>query len=237
MTTSLEPPFGGYAWTMSDARKLDDRIMHVIRRNLGVTGEIPHATDEQMAAAEARAAMEWRETRTRVLLSRLPAGYRDAEPRTQGGLSWLTAYLSGARNNLIVAGPTGTGKTWEAAAIARQLLVDHTIPTTMVNMPELLDALRPDREGRSDLHSLQVAPVLIIDDLGSEKHTEWTDEQLFRLTDYRRGARLPMIVTTNFHSDELEQRYGPRIMRRISEEARVLRIPKRLPQASQRQEW
>lgn len=219
MTASVDPLFGGYAWRVNDSRALDKRIAEVIRER-----GIRMATDAEMQAAEDKAHREWCENRSRVLLSRLPDSYRSAVPRHAATAEWLTAYLAGKSTNLIIAGRPGVGKTWEACAIARELLTEHTVPVTVVGASAMVDALRPNRDGASDIGTFQVSPVLVIDDLGAEKITEWTTEQMFRLMDYRQPRNLPVIVTTNLHSDELTERYGDRIMRRIAQDAKVIVI-------------
>jgi hypothetical protein len=109
-------------------------------------------------AEEARVQREWREAKAQVLLGRLEPNYREAT--TNHGLSrkWLQAYDEGRHVNLTITGKTGTGKTWEAAALTRSLLVDRMVPVVFTRVPELLDSLRPDKSG-IDIVGYQAAPT------------------------------------------------------------------------------
>ena len=54
-------------------------------------------------------------------------------------------------------------------------------------------------------------PVLLLDDLGSEKRSPWTDEQLYRLLNHRYNEGLPTVVASNVLLDELEPRIASRM--------------------------
>lgn len=232
MNAGVDPHFGGYAWDVNASRDLDARLGEFIARH-----GTRMATDAEMQAAEDRAREEWREEKSRVLLSRLPNNYRSAEPRHPEAERWLLGYFAGQRRNMVIVGPAGVGKTWEASALARMLLMDHRVPVTYVEVASLIDSLRPNADGASDIGTFQLTPVLLIDDLGAEKVTDWSLEQLYRLTNYRNARSLPMIVTTNLSSRELTERYGDRIARRITENCQVLRITSAPPQVIARETW
>lgn len=232
MNAGVSPRFGGYAWDVNASRDLEARLSEFIARH-----GTRFATDAEMQAAEERAQQEWREQKSRVLLSRLPDNYRLADPRHPATERWLLEYFAGSRRNMVIVGPAGVGKTWEATALARMLLTEHFVPVTYVEAAAMIDSLRPNSDGASDIGTFQLTPVLIIDDLGAERVTDWTLEQLYRLTNYRSARSLPMIVTTNLSSHELTDRYGDRIARRITENCQVLRITSAPPEALRRNTW
>jgi len=64
-------------------------------------------------------------------------------------------------------------------------------------------------------------PVLVLDDFGAEKPTEWVQEQFFSIIDHRYVHLLPLILTSNLSPQEVEQTYGPRISDRIRDYCRV----------------
>ena len=64
--------------------------------------------------------------------------------------------------------------------------------------------------------------LLILDDFGAEKPSEWVREQLFSVIEHRYNFRLPLIITSNLLPKELAQTYGERIADRIRECCRVV---------------
>jgi DNA replication protein DnaC len=48
------------------------------------------------------------------------------------------------------------------------------------------------------------APLLVLDDFGKQTTTPWAQEKLYQVVNYRYNARLPMVVTTNCGTDELD---------------------------------
>ena len=236
MTSSVAPPdAGGYGWDMDASRKLDARLDEVVGREaLPVLGDnapsswaerlktVRHATDAEMAAAEAATRDEWNANKARVLVTRLPEVYRSAVPRHAETTAWLEGYRSGSRRGYTILGDHGSGKTWEAMAIARALLVEDRIPVQAVTAPELLEVLRPGGDG--DIGQFKVAPVLVLDDLGTEKVTDWVDEQLYTIAGFRASRNLPMIITSNLEPDEIKKRYDARLVQRLFGGSTLLHI-------------
>lgn len=176
------------------------------------------------AAHERRVQREWREEKTAVLLKRIPPRFRDAIPRNADTLQWLDDYADGERRNLVLQGPVQTGKTWEACAVAIRLLRKF-IPVTIIEVPDLMDDLRPggDDSG-AGLAPYKAAPVLVLDDLGAEKQSEWTEEQLYSIVNSRYKNQLPIIVTTNLTGTQFIERYDQRLTRRLFEDTVVVKL-------------
>jgi len=200
--------------------KWNARIEEIIGRRLGTTDLPPIDWD----AVNREADEEWMAAKSDILLSRLPIRYRNATPRHDISRRWLVRYAQGDMINLAILGPSRVGKTWEAAAIARTLLLEHRVPVCFELVPSMLDRLRPNADGASDIGQYQAAPVLMLDDLGAEKRSEWTDEQLYRVADFRAKRNLPTIVTSNLSPKALTDLYGPRICGRLFEGAGKLEI-------------
>ena len=116
---------------------------------------------------------------------------------------WDEAY----RNNtgLLLFGDVGTGKSFFAGCIANALL-DRDVPVLMTNFPTILNKLTGMfSEDRGELiASLGTYDLLILDDLGVERSTEYAMEQMFHVIDCRYRSRKPMIVTTNLKLDEIK---------------------------------
>jgi DNA replication protein DnaC len=64
----------------------------------------------------------------------------------------------------------------------------------------------------------------VLDDVGAERPTEWTQEQLNKLIDYRACNELPIWFTTNCSLKELEQVLTPRTSSRLVYQADVLEV-------------
>jgi DNA replication protein DnaC len=109
-------------------------------------------------------------------------------------------FAAAPRNWLALSGAYGCGKTHLAAAIAneRQLRGE---PALFVVVPDLLDHLRATYSPNSltsydkRFDEVRKAPLLVLDDLGTESATQWAMEKLYQLFNYRYNARLPTVIT------------------------------------------
>ena len=106
---------------------------------------------------------------------------------------------------LLLWGDVGTGKTFLAACVANALL-DQGIPVLMTGTGRLLNALTGvyPSERNAYLESLNAYSLLILDDLGMERGTEFAMEQMFSVIDGRCRTGKPLIVTTNLTLQELK---------------------------------
>lgn len=113
--------------------------------------------------------------------------------------------------NLLLYGPTGSGKTYAAAAVARRLFLHGYEPvfTTAENLVQTMI-----RAARSPEHELKQqryfhADLVVLDELGYEDAER--EQVLAKITEflrYRHRARLPVIATSNLLIVELMRRYG-----------------------------
>ncbi|HEX5940125.1 MAG TPA: ATP-binding protein, partial [Dehalococcoidia bacterium] len=117
---------------------------------------------------------------------------------------------------LVLSGPSGAGKTHVAAAIANEA-IERGRPALFVVVPDLLDHLRSSYSSDADLGFNQLfeqvrnAPILILDDLGTQQMTGWTQEKLFQLINQRFNSQMPTVVTTNQRPAELPERMRTRL--------------------------
>ena len=113
--------------------------------------------------------------------------------------------MKATATGLLLWGNVGTGKSFFAGCIANALL-DQGVPVLMTNFSGILNALTgmfsDDRNKYID--SLNHYSLLIIDDLGMERDTEYALEQVFNVIDARLRSNLPLIVTTNLTLEELK---------------------------------
>jgi len=153
--------------------------------------------------------------------------FENFQPRGRVGLGpWQADSLERAYNQaqqfsqkaegwLLLQGGFGCGKTHLAAAIAN-FTVGVGVPTLFITVPDLLDALRftydnPESTFEQRFEEIRTAPLLIMDDFGTQNATAWAQEKLFQIINYRYINRLPLVVTTNLLLDQIEGRIRSRL--------------------------
>ncbi|MDP8951429.1 MAG: ATP-binding protein [Actinomycetota bacterium] len=121
---------------------------------------------------------------------------------------------------LYLCGGAGAGKTHLAVAVLNELIRRKRVPSLFVTVPELLDNLReaynkPGRNLDEWMDAVQNADFLVLDDLGSERPTEWVKERLFVIVDHRYREALPTVFTSNIGPKDLAAQLGERTASRI----------------------
>jgi DNA replication protein DnaC len=106
---------------------------------------------------------------------------------------------------LLFWGNVGTGKTFLAGCIANALL-EQKIPVLMTSFPKILNALGGlyNAERNEYLASLNRYTLLVIDDMGIERESQYTVETIYTVIDERYKSGKPLIITTNLHLDVLK---------------------------------
>lgn len=106
---------------------------------------------------------------------------------------------------LLFWGNVGTGKTFLAGCIANALL-EQKIPVLMTSFPKILNALGGlySSERNEYLASLNRYTLLVIDDMGIERESQYTVETIYTVIDERYKSGKPFIITTNIQLDALK---------------------------------
>lgn len=117
---------------------------------------------------------------------------------------------------LYFEGTNGTGKTHLAAAIALQL-ISNEIPVICRTSDDLLSDLKKAYDSREVkeyevLDAYKNVDLLIIDDLGKEQCTDWSISVLYSIINARYENMKPVIITTNYSSDNLIRAMTPKGM-------------------------
>ena len=112
--------------------------------------------------------------------------------------------ISTGNYGLILWGNVGTGKSYFAGCIANALM-EREISVCMTNFALILNDLAASYKDRNEYISrLCSFPLLILDDFGMERGTEYGLEQVYNVIDSRYRSRKPLIVTTNLTLEELQ---------------------------------
>ncbi len=104
---------------------------------------------------------------------------------------------------LLLWGEVGTGKTYFAACIANAL-VENYVSVKMTNFSTILNDLFYENDKNQYIDRLNNHSLLIIDDLGIERDTEYALEQVYNIIDARYKSNKPLIVTTNLTITEIK---------------------------------
>jgi DNA replication protein DnaC len=138
-----------------------------------------------------------------------------------------------AGQGLYLYGNTGNGKTTAICSLAITFIVNKSLQdirngvrtkqlVQFVNVPDLLDLLKrgfddPEvaAEGNAVLESLKDCPLVLFDDIGAERPSQWQQERLLTLIGHRYDNELSTFFSSNLTIPELTQQLGPRLKSRI----------------------
>lgn len=184
------------------------------------TARTVHCACKCSVARNAREAEEKRKRdRMQYLDSMRRTGFPDAEmrkwtftesdhadPKTENVARKYAANFNAMREKgigLLLCGTVGTGKSFLAASIANAL-IDQGTPCLMTNFSRLISRISEKFGGdQKYLDNLNHFDLLIIDDLGAERDSDFTWEKVMNVIDARYRAGLPIIITTNLGMRQL----------------------------------
>lgn len=165
--------------------------------------------DDRKHADEARERVERRYRNLKAAC--IPDKFRDAriENCHKKAQDWVRTTLRGRGDSLLLYGPQGRGKTYTACAALIAVLPElRGLYTDAKDMLETIKASfdLPGETTASASSRYTVPRVLVIDDLGSMKPTEWRMETLFHVIKRRHEMNRPTIITTMYEPDQLAKR-------------------------------
>lgn len=117
--------------------------------------------------------------------------------------NWEEIYKN--NNGLLLWGDVGTGKTFMAGCIANEL-IKNKVPVMMTSLVKIINNLQGFviADKNEYLNSLNRFNLLILDDLGAERQSDFALEQVFNVIDSRYKSGKPVIITTNLSLQELK---------------------------------
>lgn len=140
------------------------------------------------------------------------------------------------KNSLYICGDPGTGKTSLSIAVLKEIL-SRRIDGLFIRVAEMLNLERQrisDNAIKSNLENIKKAYILVLDDIGAERLTEWGLDILWDIISYRYDNCLPVIISSNLDLKKLEGHFnakkdfdclsGQRIVRRLRETCSVINM-------------
>lgn len=150
------------------------------------------------------------------------------------------ASLQEDNRSLFLSGANGVGKTYKAAGILcnwierlnyKQLINCHEIYNTcpvFITVPELLMKIRNcfslQQCEESVVGKYSRCPILVLDDLGVEKTTEWALQTLYIILNNRYSNYMQTIITSNLTIEEIGEKLGDRIASRIAGMCKIIKL-------------
>lgn len=127
-------------------------------------------------------------------------------PKMKNVKAYVSDWETNEKENcgLLLWGGVGTGKSYMAGCIANALL-EQEVSVQMTNFATILNDLNNHYAGRNEyIQSLCRNRLLIIDDLGMERGTDYGLEQVYNVIDARYRSNKPLIKTTNLTLNEMQ---------------------------------
>lgn len=186
---------------------LDDTLKAMLE-NLETQSQEP----ERQAEHRRRLDQERQEKLSRLLIqSQVPPAYMDKSFENftvtdqnrralDACLKYVERWREGrVKEGMALFGDVGVGKSHLAAAVVLYQIREYGVPAIYANVIHTFEMIRWsfNTEEENPLRKLLKTPLLVLDDLGSERPTVWTLEQVSHIIDYRLTNELPIFVTSN----------------------------------------
>lgn len=166
----------------------------------------------------------------------LPVRYTDAVVTEPAVREWVRELIVGSTKgnvrmtphlstgpSLLLLGPTGTGKTYQAYGAVRALSLSGLVCRwQFATAADIYARLRPRHkvDSEEEFRTIANASLLVIDDLGAAKTSEWTEEINYRLINHRYERELATLITSNVSVADLKNAIGDRVTSRLAEMTR-----------------
>src|SRR5690606_8643083 len=146
-----------------------------------------------------------------------------------------------AGDGLWIYGGVGAGKTWLAMLVARYA-IEQGQSVAGYSVSRLLAEIRRTYDGAGVstlvlLDQLTSVPVLVLDDVGTERSNPWVLEQLYTIINERWQEQRSIVLTTNLGHDAMQEQIGERTVSRLEGmcEAILVDTPEQIDHRTERQ--
>lgn len=196
-------------------------------REIGVCPDCARSIDADMEKGEEIARKERARNAEEAVAQGMGRRYRDATAETflafcgtKNGIVGRDILAAARRGeSLVIKGPTGTGKTFAVAVIFKEAAgAGRSVGCFPVS--ELCDQLRSHSHAHAStgllIEEIRRTDLLILDDLGLDKQTEFIQSEMTRVLDWRWRDGGQTVVTTNVDLKQLRESYGGRLLSRLA---------------------
>lgn len=172
--------------------------------------------------------------RSAKAMEAIPARYRDAVADLPEVAAWVRAVFDATLTqrrtiplvrrgpSLLLVGSTGTGKTYQCWGAIRAFGVSGVscgwVVTTAADLYAKLRP-RPRVDPEDEFEKVANVGLLVLDDLGAAKSSEWVEEINYRLINHRYEHEMPTLITSNVPPKNLGEALGERVASRLVEMA------------------
>ncbi|HPO91354.1 MAG TPA: ATP-binding protein [Victivallales bacterium] len=138
-------------------------------------------------------------------------------------------FLDGKYDGLFITGTVGSGKTYLSSAVAREIILRGQ-EIFFQSVPVLFQKIRAGfgkYNGSEEMLFKKMASVdlLILDDMGAEKVSDFTIDRLYLIVDDRYANMKKVIITSNLSLNEVKDKIHDRLASRISEMCKIIIMP------------